>query len=112
MMKKFFNAIRKMISGISIACLSAASAFAANTDISGGALTNAAKKGAEGISNETVNMLPYLILIVLLVAGVSLILLGRRGKESVKELAPQVVIGIALIIFATPIAAWMIGLFS
>ncbi len=111
-MKKIFCVIKKVIVGTSIACIGAASAFAESTSVSGGALTEAAKKGAEGISKETVSVLPYLLLIVLLVAGVALILLGRRGKESVKELAPQVVIGIALVLFAAPIAAWMIGLFN
>ena len=86
-------------------------AFASNS-ISGGAITDAAKQASDGISNESTSVLPYVLIIVLVVAGLSLILLGRRGKESVKELAPQVLLGIALIIFAAPIGLWMIGIFG
>lgn len=111
-MKKIFKAVRKMGIVVMSMLLSTSIAFAANTNVSGGALTEAAKQGAEGLSKEAVSALPYLLLIVLLVAGISLIVLGRRGKESVKELAPQVIIGIALVVFASPIALWMIGLFN
>lgn len=111
-MKKIFKRVKGMGIAIMSMLLSTSAAFAESTNVSGGALTEAAKQGSEGIKNEVISVLPYLLLVVLLVAGVSLIVLGRRGKESVKELAPQVIIGIALILFASPIALWMIGLFD
>lgn len=115
MLKKIMEKCRKGINGIAIGLMSAAmctTTALAGTDVSGGALTEAAKQGAEGISNEVKNMLPWLLLIVIVLGGLSLVLLGRRGKESVKELAPQIIIGVCLIIFGSAIAAWLFGLFK
>lgn len=106
---------RKGINGIAIGLMSAAmctTTALAGTGVSGGALTEAAKQGADGISDEAKSMLPYLLVIVFVIAGLALILTGRRGKESVKELAPQVIVGVCFIVFGASIAAWVFGLFK
>lgn len=109
--KKVCKRLNGAVMGLMTVCLCPSVALA-SSDVTGGALTDAAKQGAEGLTSEFKNLLPWLIAIVVSVGGLVLIATGRRGKEGVKELAPQIVIGIAMIIFAIPIALWLFGIFK
>ena len=114
-LKRNIKKVRKRLNGAVIGlmtvCLCPSIALA-GSDVTGGALTDAAKQGAEGITAELKNLLPWLIAIVVAVGGIVLIATGRRGKEGVKELAPQIFVGVAMIIFAIPIALWLFGIFK
>lgn len=112
LLKKCCKSINGMVIGLMSAAMCTSTALASSDSVSGGALTEAAKQGAEGISNEVKNMLPWLLLIVIIIGGLVLVLLGRRGKESVKELTPQIIIGVGMIIFGSAISAWLFGLFK
>ncbi len=77
-----------------------------------GAIANAGKQASEGIIGEAKAFLPYLLSIVLVIVGIMLIALGQRGKEGAKQQAPQVIIGIACIMFAGSIATLLVGWFK
>lgn len=77
-----------------------------------GAIANAGKKASEGILSEAKSFLPYLLSIVLVIIGIMLISLGQRGKEGAKQQAPQVIIGIACIMFAGSVATLLVGWFK
>ncbi len=77
-----------------------------------GAISDAGKKAEEGILKEAKSFLPSLIAIVLVVVGIMLIALGQRGKEGAKQQAPQVIIGIACVMFAASIATLITGWFK
>lgn len=77
-----------------------------------GAIANAGKQASEGIVKEAKAFLPYLLSIVLVIVGIMLIALGQRGKEGAKQQAPQVIIGIACIMFAGSIATLLVGWFK
>jgi hypothetical protein len=77
-----------------------------------GAIANAGKKASEGILSEAKSFLPYLLSIVLVIIGIMLISLGQRGKEGAKQQAPQVIIGIACVMFAGSVATLLIGWFK
>ena len=62
--------------------------------------------------DESKSFLPYLLSIGLVIVGVMLIALGQRGKEGAKQQAPQVIIGIACIMFAGSVATLLVGWFK
>lgn len=77
-----------------------------------GAIANAGKQARDGIIKEAQAFLPYLISIVFVIVGIMLIALGQRGKESAKQQAPQVIIGIACVMFAVSIGSLLVGWFK
>lgn len=77
-----------------------------------GAIANAGKQARDGIVEEAQAFLPYLISIVFVIVGIMLIALGQRGKESAKQQAPQVIIGIACVMFAVSIGSLLVGWFK
>ena len=76
-----------------------------------GKIGQAGKQAAEGIQSAGQSIVKWLVMIVLVVAGVVLIIGSQRQKESLKEKAPLVLLGVALIVGAAAFAKIIFGWF-
>lgn len=110
-MKKVMKKKKRILSlALAVSTLLPASAYATG-GISGGNLSDAAEQAASGIQTEAVGILPYVLLILAVVAGFALIAMGRKGREMVKDQAIPTILGVILIVFAGGVAGWLSGLF-
>lgn len=114
-MFKKIKEVKTKISAKAISIAAAAAGFvlaAPACAYADGAIANAGKQARDGIIEEAQAFLPYLISIVFVIVGIMLIALGQRGKESAKQQAPQVIIGIACVMFAVSIGSLLVGWFK
>ena len=113
-MFKKIKEVKTKISAKAISIAAAGTGFVLSSPLSAyaGAISEAGKKASEGILSEAKSFLPYLLAIVLVIIGIMLISLGQRGKEGAKQQAPQVIIGIACVMFAGSVATLLIGWFK
>lgn len=111
-MKKLKNLQKKVITSLTTACPFLFTANAYASGIIGGALTDAAEKASGGIQDEALGILPYVLIVLCLIGGFTLIVMGRKGRELVKDQAIPTIIGIAMVVCAGGIAGWMFGLFN
>ena len=113
-MFKKLKEIKENMSLKMMTAMAAGTGFVLSSPLSAyaGAISDAGKKASEGIMDEAKSFLPYLLSIVLVIVGVMLIALGQRGKEGAKQQAPQVIIGIACIMFAGSVATLLVGWFK
>lgn len=75
------------------------------------AFSNAAEGAALGIQASAAGAAKWLIMIVLVIAGLLLIIGTQRQKDNMKEQAPLVILGVALILGAASIANLIFGWF-
>lgn len=113
-MFKKIKEVKTKISAKAISIAAAGTGFVLSSPLSAyaGAISEAGKKAEDGILKEAKAFLPSLIAIVLVIVGIMLIALGQRGKEGAKQQAPQVIIGIACVMFAASIATLITGWFK
>lgn len=111
-MKKLKNLQKKVLTSLAAACPFLFTANAYASSITGGALTDASEKASSGIQDEALGMLPYVLIVLCLIGGFTLIVMGRKGREMVKDQSIPTIIGIAMVVCASGIAGWMTGLFN
>jgi len=75
------------------------------------AFSKAAEGAAMGIQASAAGAAKWLIMIVLVIAGLLLIIGTQRQKDNLKEQAPLVILGIAFILGASGIANLIFGWF-
>jgi len=72
---------------------------------------SAAQNAANGIQNSAQGAVKFIIIIVLVVIGFTLIIGSQRQREGVKEKAPVLIAGVALIVCAGGFASIIFGWF-
>ncbi|MDD7511973.1 MAG: TrbC/VirB2 family protein [Peptostreptococcaceae bacterium] len=103
--ERIYNAVKVLSIGI-------ISSLAFSYEIYADSFEDAAKGASEGISLSAKGMLKYLIVIALVIGGLFIAFGTQRQVESVKERAPQLVIGVAMVLGAIPLAALIFGWFN
>ena len=107
-MKKFIEKVRSIIF---CAAMTAGVLISGGSSAFAGTLADAGSKASGKIQSEVVSALPFVLLIICVAGGLILLIRGRAGSETVKERAPWIVGGVILIIFASALSSWLIGLF-
>lgn len=102
-MKKIYNKVKGTVTTLAFAIATLVS-FTQLT-YAGDKFSEASKSAATGIQTSAQGAAKWLLMIVLVVCGLALAFGSARHKEAVKDKAPWVLIGIALIIGASAIAA-------
>lgn len=75
------------------------------------AFSDAAEQAASGIQASAAGAAKWLLMIALVIAGLMLIIGTQRQKDGIKEQAPLVLLGIALIVCAGAISTLIFGWF-
>lgn len=74
-------------------------------------ISDASKQAAEGIQSSAQGSAKWLLTIALVVGGIIFIIGSSRQREGAKEKAPMIVLGIAMIVCAVPLATLIFGWF-
>lgn len=74
-------------------------------------LEDASKQAAEGIQVSVQGAVKWLLVIVMVVGGLIFIIGTSRQRETAKERAPGILLGVGMIVCAVPLAAIIFGWF-
>lgn len=107
------TSLKEKITGL-FASISTAAAFFVATAYSAYADTfqDAANGAAEGISNSGKGVVKPLLIIALVIGGLLIAFGTQRQAETVKERAPLVIIGVAIVVGAVGLAPLIFGWFE
>ena len=73
---------------------------------------DAAEQGANGIHTSAVGILKSLLVIAFVICGLGFAFGSARQKDTVKEKLPEIIIGVATVVGAVPLAGIVFGWFS
>lgn len=96
-MKKLKNILSSLILSISLIPYFTTQVFADK-------LSDASNQAATGIQASAQGAAKYLLIIVIVIFGIALAFGSARHKEAVKDKAPWVIVGLALIVGAVAIS--------
>lgn len=74
-------------------------------------IEDASKQAAEGVQSSAQGAAKWLLVIVLVVGGLIFIAGSSRQRETAKERAPGILLGLAMIVCAVPLAGIIFGWF-